>query len=207
LTRVPRAEQKIRTRSRLVEAAGRLFLSHGIDGVSLDAVAEAAGFSKGAVYANFTGKEDLLLAVWREHFAAKRLRLADAVTGADEATAVLRAIHGAMATFFAAGPWALLQAEVRRRSADWPRLADELAALEAEELTEMNALVAGFLQRFAAPPGPDPAEMTQTLAALFDGLVLRAAVAPVDPERLADRFMSVVVALSGLDRPAAGAPR
>ena len=83
MIRVPRAEQKIRTRSRLIEAAGRLFLAHGVEGVSLDAVAEAAGFSKGAVYANFTGKEDLLLAVWREHFAAKRTRLADAVAGAD----------------------------------------------------------------------------------------------------------------------------
>ncbi len=63
MIRVPRAEQKIRTRSRLIEAAGRLFLAHGVEGVSLDAVAEAAGFSKGAVYANFAGKEDLLLAV------------------------------------------------------------------------------------------------------------------------------------------------
>ncbi len=77
-------------------------------------------FLQGAVYANFTGKEDLLLAVWREHFAAKRTRLADAVAGADDAAAVLGAIHAAMTAFFAAGPWALLQAEVRRRSADWP---------------------------------------------------------------------------------------
>lgn len=207
MTRVPRAEQKIRTRSRLIEAAGRLFLVHGVEGVSLDAVAEAAGFSKGAVYANFTGKEDLLLAVWREHFAAKRMRLADAVGGADEAAAVLTAIHAAMTAFFAAGPWALLQAEVRRRASDWPRLAAELAALEAEELTEMKALVSGFLQRFAAAAAPDPAEMTETLAALFDGLVLRAAVAPVAPERLADRFMSVVIALAGLDQPAPGASR
>lgn len=207
MTRVPRAEQKIRTRSRLIEAAGQLFLAHGIEGVSLDAVADAAGFSKGAVYANFTGKEDLLLAVWREHFAAKRMRLADSVASADEAAAVLGAIHATMTAFFAAGPWALLQAEIRRRSADWPRLAGELAALEAEELNEMKALVSGFLQRFAAAPRPDPAEMTETLAALFDGLVLRGVVAPVAPERLADRFMSVVIALAGLDRLAPGASR
>lgn len=207
MIRVPRAEQKIQTRSRLIGAAGRLFLAHGVEGVSLDAVAEAAGFSKGAVYANFTGKEDLLLAVWREHFAAKRTRLADAVAGADDVAAVLGAIHAAMTSFFAAGPWALLQAEVRRRSADWPRLAAELAALEAEELTEMKALVSGFLQRFAAGSAPDPAEMTETLAALFDGLVLRSAVAPVAPGQLADRFMSVVIALAGLDRRGAGASR
>ena len=31
--------------------------------VSLDEIAEEAGFSKGAVYSNFAGKEDLFLSV------------------------------------------------------------------------------------------------------------------------------------------------
>ena len=39
------------------------FLAHGYNGTSLERVADAAGSSKGAVYGNFAGKEELCLAV------------------------------------------------------------------------------------------------------------------------------------------------
>src|SRR5262245_9197198 len=51
------------TRSGLLDAAERLWAEHGIHGASLDDIAAAAGLTKGAVYSNFTGKTDLLLAV------------------------------------------------------------------------------------------------------------------------------------------------
>jgi AcrR family transcriptional regulator len=58
-----RAERQARTRERLVEVARELFLADGYAGTSLDKVAVAAGFSKGAVYSNFSGKEELCMAV------------------------------------------------------------------------------------------------------------------------------------------------
>lgn len=58
-----RAERQAQTRERLVEVARELFLSDGYAGTSLDKVAVAAGFSKGAVYSNFSGKEELCMAV------------------------------------------------------------------------------------------------------------------------------------------------
>ncbi|MFT4187722.1 MAG: TetR/AcrR family transcriptional regulator [Aeromicrobium sp.] len=61
--RVTRAERQARTRDRLVEVASELFLADGYAATSLDSVAVAAGFSKGAVYSNFSGKEELCLAV------------------------------------------------------------------------------------------------------------------------------------------------
>jgi len=51
------------TRARLVEAAAKLFAERGYEAASLGDVAAEAGFTKGAVYANFASKEDLLLAV------------------------------------------------------------------------------------------------------------------------------------------------
>ena len=51
------------TRDYLLKAAAEVFADQGFNGVSLDEVAAAAGFSKGAVYSNFTNKEDLLMAL------------------------------------------------------------------------------------------------------------------------------------------------
>ncbi|MCD0453187.1 TetR/AcrR family transcriptional regulator [Actinocorallia sp. API 0066] len=58
-----RQERRLQTRRALLEAARRLFAERGIHGASLDDVANAAGLTKGAVYSNFTGKNDLLLAL------------------------------------------------------------------------------------------------------------------------------------------------
>src|ERR1022692_3114734 len=44
-------------------AAAQVFAERGFHGATLDAVASAAGFSKGAVYSNFKNKEDLFLAL------------------------------------------------------------------------------------------------------------------------------------------------
>jgi AcrR family transcriptional regulator len=59
-----RAERQARTRADLIDAAERLFSENGFDATSLGAVADAAGFTKGAVYSNFASKEDLFFAVY-----------------------------------------------------------------------------------------------------------------------------------------------
>lgn len=60
---VSRAERQAQTRERLIEKATQMFLQDGYAATSLDRVALEAGFSKGAVYSNFAGKEELCLAV------------------------------------------------------------------------------------------------------------------------------------------------
>lgn len=63
MTRTTRAERQAQTRESLIEVARELFLSDGYAATSLEKVAVAAGFSKGAVYSNFSGKEELCMAV------------------------------------------------------------------------------------------------------------------------------------------------
>jgi AcrR family transcriptional regulator len=63
-TVMTRAERRERTRGDLVDAAERLFVAQGFHATSVDAVAEEAGYTKGAVYSNFASKEDLFLAVY-----------------------------------------------------------------------------------------------------------------------------------------------
>ncbi len=58
-----RAERQAQTRLKLTEVAREMFLADGYAATSLDKVALRAGFSKGAVYSNFAGKEELCMAV------------------------------------------------------------------------------------------------------------------------------------------------
>lgn len=65
--RLTREESRRRTREQLLDAAAEVFSRRGYHNASVDEVAEAAGFSKGAVYSNFTSKEDLFLALLDRH--------------------------------------------------------------------------------------------------------------------------------------------
>lgn len=58
-----RAERQAQTRVKLIEVAREMFLADGYAATSVDKVAVRAGFSKGAVYSNFAGKEELCMAV------------------------------------------------------------------------------------------------------------------------------------------------
>ncbi|UQU66161.1 TetR/AcrR family transcriptional regulator [Couchioplanes caeruleus] len=61
--RLTRSQQRERTVQRLLDSAEELFAERGIHQTSLDQVAAAAGLTKGAVYANFGGKNDLIAAL------------------------------------------------------------------------------------------------------------------------------------------------
>ena len=66
--RLSRVERKTRTRAELIRAARAVFLRRGFHGASLDEIAEEAGYTKGAVYSNFAGKDDLYLALLEAHY-------------------------------------------------------------------------------------------------------------------------------------------
>ncbi|MGX1931748.1 TetR/AcrR family transcriptional regulator [Microbacterium resistens] len=62
-TRLTRKESQEQTRARLIGSAVELFARDGVAATSLNAVAEHAGFSRGAVHGNFADKEALASAV------------------------------------------------------------------------------------------------------------------------------------------------
>ena len=52
-----------RTRAQILDAAYRAFLDNGYNGTSMRALARAAGLTLGGMYAHFSGKEEIFLAV------------------------------------------------------------------------------------------------------------------------------------------------
>lgn len=62
-----RSNRSDRTRADLLAAAVDLFASRGYGATSVEDVAAAAGYTKGAVYSRFPSKSDLFLGIFREH--------------------------------------------------------------------------------------------------------------------------------------------
>jgi AcrR family transcriptional regulator len=71
------------TREYLLQAAAQVFAERGFYAATLDEVAAAAGFTKGAVYSNFKNKEDLFLALLEDSYAREMTALRATIDGSD----------------------------------------------------------------------------------------------------------------------------
>jgi AcrR family transcriptional regulator len=70
--RLTHAQRREQTRERLLEAARKTFVKKGLAATSVDNIAEAAGYTRGAFYSNFDGKPELLLELLRrDHESAQ----------------------------------------------------------------------------------------------------------------------------------------
>lgn len=103
--RLSREESQAQTRARLLESARFLFGRDGYAATSVERIAEHAGYSKGAAYANFEGKEDLFLAVLKRQGQEPLDALAEEIRKAPDADHVCDLL----------GRWA----EERSRSGGW----------------------------------------------------------------------------------------
>src|SRR4051812_14117980 len=81
MPRLSRAESQARTRHKLLATAKTCFLRDGYAATSLEGIAEAAGYSKGAVYSNFESKDELCLAVLDAVRSERAMALTEAVAG------------------------------------------------------------------------------------------------------------------------------
>src|SRR5438132_577406 len=67
MSRVRTRPRRDETRDKLFEAAARIFEEQGIGGASIEAIAAAAGFTRGAFYSNFESKDELIIAMLEDH--------------------------------------------------------------------------------------------------------------------------------------------
>src|SRR4029453_6243198 len=91
MTRLTRAQRRQQTRDQLLDAAGQVFARRGFHAATIDEVAEAAGYTKGAVYSNFASKDDLVLALLDKHLAAQfqQIEALDDIESCEELRAAL----------------------------------------------------------------------------------------------------------------------
>src|SRR5262245_34882102 len=91
-----RRDGQAQTRADLIAAARHVFLSRGFHAATLDEIAEQAGYTKGAVYSNSTGKDALFLALLTEHFARRAEVYASIVDASDDIEQTYRTVARVM---------------------------------------------------------------------------------------------------------------
>src|SRR5207237_8029404 len=69
---IVRQRRKAETRALLLQAGLSVFAERGIELATLDEVAQAAGFTKGAIYRQFPSKGGFLLALFEQYAAVAR---------------------------------------------------------------------------------------------------------------------------------------
>jgi AcrR family transcriptional regulator len=199
VTRLTRSESQARTRELLVATARTMFLREGYAATSLEKVAEEAGFSKGAVYSNFDGKDALCLAV----LDTLHRDVADAVRGSFSGGVTL---DEALETFdkwaearLGDPDWSALEAEFAARSRRDPRLR---TALEERNL-RIRRMIAGALtttcERHGLTLPMDEDDLASALLSLGIGLGVQRAL---NPELRVQVLSDVIRVMAGL--PASG---
>jgi AcrR family transcriptional regulator len=141
----------------LLEAGLRRFEANGVEGTSVEDVAEDAGFSKGAVYSNFASKDDLALAILEERVAERVAAIARA-SGAPRWWAPPPSARSTQAD-----PWDLLFMEMWVRAVRDDAIRQRMAAL----ITKLTAV---FEANHRAAGVPEPELLSPVTIALMNGL-------------------------------------
>ena len=109
-------ERRAATRRRLLDAASAVVAERGFHAASGDAIADEAGYSVGAIYSNFGGKDDLFLAVFDEHLAWFESVVTDPAPGSSAVDALL-AEEQQFLVFIEFWSYAVRSPKVKRRLA------------------------------------------------------------------------------------------
>jgi AcrR family transcriptional regulator len=190
-----RKETQQRTRERLLAAASKVFARRGYHRATVDEIASEAGFTIGALYSNFAGKEELFLALADrqvEERVAEVAAMGDAAEGDEPDVNAAEQLR----FFLERDPeWPLLFYEFWSLSVRNPELQGELAKRREAIRDALAATLRrvakrhGFKLRFPAPV------LATAIAASLNGLAFERAA---DPKALPDEvFAEFVTAVLG----------
>jgi len=185
-------ERKADTRARLIAAAADLFARKCFHAVSVEAVADAADRTTGALYNHFGGKDGLLLALVEQWLSESAARILAGVEEAHDLDGRLRALwtDSLVAAHGDAELWLLLEFELWLHGARNAEFGDRLAARYAERRRNLAAP----LQAWAKDEGLGKLRHPERTAGLVIALLLGTAM----QERLDPRAFSSTDVVAGL---------
>ncbi|MFI5613813.1 TetR/AcrR family transcriptional regulator [Amycolatopsis sp. NPDC051903] len=181
MARLTRAESQARTRELLVGTAKELFLRDGYAPTSLEKVAEEAGFSKGAVYSNFRGKDELCLAVLDRIHAEQAALVSAALATADGVDGLLAAFEAWAERSIGDEAWTALEVEFATGARRDPRIRAELAIRDEAIRDTIAGLLSAYAERFGLTLPMSPADAATALLSLGIGLGVQRAIDPTIP--------------------------
>jgi AcrR family transcriptional regulator len=181
-------ERRAATHRRLIEAATKVVARRGFHAATVDEIADQAGFSVGALYSNFEGKDDLFLAVFDGHLRWYEERLGAAAASTDP----VRAFRDWMDALMEEPEQLLIFIEFWAYAVRKPKLRRSFAG----RLAEIRAAMAEAIEQRTQATGNDqvlpPEMLALVLLALGRGLGLEKLA---DPDAVDDAVADLVASL------------
>ncbi len=191
------------TRQHLLEAAATVFSREGFHGASLDEVAAAAGFTKGAVYSNFKSKDDLFVAVLDDRVRRQFDALEDLIAEQPDAEAHLSEIRQLISTDSWDSGFSVLYLEFVLYAARNPDARETLAAHFRRVREAFEQLIARQWERLGIEPDIPPRSVALIGTALMDGL---ATYRLIEPDAITDATLDSTLAFFAAAARGLGAP-
>jgi AcrR family transcriptional regulator len=170
--RLTREESRARTRATLVAVARAHFLRDGLGGAVAEKIAEDAGYSRGALYANFDGKEELFLAVIRaeqEHrLNVFRSLLKEEPSGKKR----LKKMRDAIADLMTDHDWIVLRAEFEIGALRSERIRKSFVEVHRQQLRDGSELVRDLLRSPEVTSKLKPDDFITVIIILAHGLAV-----------------------------------
>jgi len=196
--RTPRNQVRVR----ILRAAMSVFADRGFAGATIDAIAEAAGFTKGAVYSNFGSKDDLFFALLDQQISHRHEMVTELVEDAAARPSPKAVGELLMAELLDNRDWQMIFVEYWLRAMRDPDLRQRFV----EHRRAVRAAIGDAVRHLAFESDVAPASITVLVLALSNGLSIEEFIDPgtVPP----DLFGAVLDALTTTrSNPANGSDR
>jgi AcrR family transcriptional regulator len=174
--RLTRAEAQSRNREQVLRAARQLFLRVGYHATTLAAVADAAGFSTGVVYSNFSGKPELALLVLRDIQAEQLGALHDVMAPAQDPSSLAQSLRGWAEEALDSG-WPRLELEFALDARTSPAMVAALVDRQRAASDAVAAIIRDQLPELLADALPLPA-IADAVIDLVIGFAIRRLINP-----------------------------
>jgi AcrR family transcriptional regulator len=171
--RLTRQENRLETRTRLLESAAQLFARGGYEGASVDLIAESAGYSKGAFYSNFESKEAIFLELLDTHKRREIDALAQILAQDVPAPELLSLIRNSESGRGSDFDFGLLSAEFQLQACRDKAFAKTYAKLHRTHRDTMTGLVSMLFAKLNRTPPSAPKDLADIIMALTTGLSLQ----------------------------------
>jgi AcrR family transcriptional regulator len=191
--RLTREQSKANTRERLLAAARSAFAENGFHGASVEEIATRAGFSTGALYSNFGGKEDLFLVLMEREIEEHAREIAEAV--ATRPSVSERATGGArrwMMMIEREPELLLLFMEFWAYGVREPAVRPKVAERFAQMRRLLTRLIEDGVREFELELALPAEQLAIAVDALADGIARQRLA---DPEVVPDELMGTVLSL------------
>jgi len=166
-------DRAISTRRDLMEAARRIFARDGFEMARLQDIAEAAGKTRGAFYANFSDKEDVFFALFEENLRREKRHVGEQLSEAGSENERIEILARHMLSVIGNRRRMLLALEFKLYAIRHPRRTRRLAELHSALcLSCVEENIDRLIPGFTCLTSKQKRRQTAQVGALLDGIAL-----------------------------------